>query len=281
MSLPISNAYNYILLQCQKQPALPPHPEEVDIMERHANESGIYIRSLDERLITTEVYKPGWATHLKQRSVSYTGAPTYLKYFIPIDNKQYGELVEKLFKLITLEYRCYENSNSELRMMSFTSIVKLFEHICKYTAEQIECEIKRLRNERYIKRYEIQRGYSYDEHYEIHRGICHGEMKLRLKMALETVFDWTIAYKGTYKGMRVAYEPMTDTARAKSYAAIEKIAPWCGKTGRGREWFQRIQGLQKWFENQNMQTNFYKVKTTNRNNRTGKEYMWVLDEMKI
>ena len=150
MNLPISNAYNNILIQCK--PALPPHPEELYIMERHANESGIYIRSLDERLtLTAEVYKPGWATHLKKRSVSYTGAPTYLKYFIPIDNKQYGLLVEKLFKLITLEYRCYENTNSELRMMSFTSIVKLFEHICKYTAEQIECEIKRLSNERYIK----------------------------------------------------------------------------------------------------------------------------------
>lgn len=160
MSLPISNAYNNILIQCQ--PALPPHPEELYIMERHANESGIYIRSLDERLtLTAEVYKPGWATHLKQRSVSYTGAPTYLKYFIPIDNKQYGLLVEKLFKLITLEYRCYENTNSELRMMSFTSIVKLFEHICKYTAEQIECEIKRLSNERYIKRDKIQQCHSY------------------------------------------------------------------------------------------------------------------------
>ena len=63
------------------------------------------------------------------------------------------------------------------------------------------------------------------------------------------------------------------------YAAIEKIAPSLGKTGRGREWFQRIQSLQKWFEKQNMRTDFYKVKTTKRNDRTGKEYMWVLDEM--
>ena len=41
----ISNAYNNILTQCPKQPALPLHPEEVDHMERHGNESGIYIRS--------------------------------------------------------------------------------------------------------------------------------------------------------------------------------------------------------------------------------------------
>ena len=40
MSLPISDVYNNILTQCQKQPALPLHPEEVDIMERHGNESG-------------------------------------------------------------------------------------------------------------------------------------------------------------------------------------------------------------------------------------------------
>ena len=36
----ISHAYNNILTQCPKQPALPLHPEEVDIMERHGNESG-------------------------------------------------------------------------------------------------------------------------------------------------------------------------------------------------------------------------------------------------
>lgn len=143
----ISNAYNNILTQCPKQPALPLHPEEVDIMERHGNESGIYIRSSDERLVIAEVYKPGWATHLKTRSGCYTGAPTYVKYFIPIDNQQYGKLVEHLFKLITLEYRCYKNKMTELRKMSFTIIVKLFEQICKYTAEQIECEIKRISNE--------------------------------------------------------------------------------------------------------------------------------------
>jgi hypothetical protein len=78
-----------------------------------------------------------------------------------------------------------------------------------------------------------------------HADIQNIEVQLKMNAALETVFDWTIAQNGTYKGMRVAYEPMTDTARAKSYAAIEKIAPALGKTGRGREWFQRIQGLQK------------------------------------
>jgi len=100
-----------------------------------------------------------------------------------------------------------------------------------------------------------------------------------MNAALDTVFDWKIAHNGTYEGKMVAYEPLNDTARAKTYAAIEKIVPSLGKAGRGREWFQRIQGLQKWFEKQNMQTDFYKVKTTQRNNRTGKEYMWVLDEM--
>jgi len=175
MSLPISNVYNNILRQ--KQPALPPHPEEVDIMERHAKESGIYIRSLDERLITAEVYKPGWTIHLKARSGSYTGAPTYVKYFIPIPNEQYGKLVEHLFKLITLPYRCYENRMSELRKMSFTIIVKLFEQICKYTAEQIECEIKQLRG----KLYEIRQvNYGETKEFRIM------ELQLKMNAALET-----------------------------------------------------------------------------------------------
>jgi hypothetical protein len=273
MSLPISNLYNNILTQCPKQPALPLHPEEVDIMERHGNKSGIYIRSSDERLVIAEVYKPGWATHLKTRSGSYTGAPTYVKYFIPIDNEQYGKLVEHLFKLITLGYRCYEHSNSELRRMSFTSIVNLFENILTYTAEEIQCEIKRLINERYRKRYRIRQG-TYRQ-YGGTKEFSMMELQLNMNAALEKVFDWKIAQNGTYKGKKVAYEPMNDAARKKSYAAIEKIAPSLGKSGRGREWFQRIQGLQKWFENQNMRTDFYKVETTNRNNRTGKEYMWV------
>ena len=122
------------------------------------------------------------------------------------------------------------------------------------------------------------------EHYTVSDNIGHAdiqniELHLKMNAALDTVFDWKIAQNGTYKGKNVAYEPMNDTARKKSYAAIEKIVPSLGKAGRGREWFQRTQGLQKWFEKQNMQTDFYKVETTQRNNRTGKEYMWVLDEM--
>jgi hypothetical protein len=123
-----------------------------------------------------------------------------------------------------------------------------------------------------------------EEHYRVSDNIGHAdiqniEVQLKMNAALDTVFDWERAQNGTYEGKMVAYEPLNDTARAKTYAAIEKIVPALGKAGRGREWFQRIQGLQKWFEKQDMQTDFYKVKTTQRNNRTGKEYMWVLDEM--
>ena len=36
-------------------------------MLRHKNDSGIYIRSIDERVCSLQVYKPGSATHMKNQ----------------------------------------------------------------------------------------------------------------------------------------------------------------------------------------------------------------------
>ena len=39
-----------------------------------------------------------------------------------VDNEQYGKLVEHLFKLITLEYRCYEHSTLPLFQLIFNRL---------------------------------------------------------------------------------------------------------------------------------------------------------------
>lgn len=259
-----------ILKQCQKQSILRPHPTEVDIMSRHENDSGIYIRSVDERVGILQIYKPGWATHLKQRSESYTGAPTYVRHFISIADIEYGKMVEYVFKRQTREYRCYSHAGKELRRMPFATIVKLFENICKYTKTQLVCEIKRLRK--------LKPGFDQFPFYST------SELQEIYKKILKTVFKDTVRLKrGKHKGKLACYEPRNNSEVSTHLKVIDKITPEADNNpyksrGGGTTWFKKTGGVLKLLEDNGVKHYIRKARVMKRGrgNQNHKEQVWIL-----
>jgi len=114
------------------------HPIESKLLHKYGNRSGLYIRGYDERIHEKRdnVFKIGWAQHLKRRSCSYTGAATYLLYFFPVSDIILGHDIEFVFKQITKHQKVYEGTQ-ELRKMPLQSIIKLIECLCKMSRNRL------------------------------------------------------------------------------------------------------------------------------------------------
>jgi hypothetical protein len=146
------------LSKCQKitdtvTPAtqLPPHPIDAHYMSLHGRETGIYVRGIDERIYgktNQSIYKVGKTTDcLKKRTAGYTGAATYVKYFMPMENnKEKISLVEAVFKCITQNLAPY--SNQELRQMPLKTIKDILNILDGEDITTLRKELNNLRDGR-------------------------------------------------------------------------------------------------------------------------------------